>query len=354
MLRRAMTSTVLIVSLVAVAACTVDGTLVPVGADATQQPQVPETAAAAATAPGARTLMARIRAADPCLGLDQTYPRRFGSVVRETQQKAQGSHGLSGGCFQRSGDTAGAVPGDLGYRPGGAGPRRDDHGAGGLAHGLPRASTEPRIQFVRISNPFEDSGFGATVEVTRFIEGRGSDQAAWPQSCASLKEYLGITADKIVALTPRGAVPPPPSLLGRDPRADLVLSAVKANFNGWRILPVAYYPYSCYVTAMRTPTLGVTTRLAFERDAEQVGDSRERDQVAGLPAQFYESTQRCSVVVLFRRATNPAAWDAHNISVELGDPRPGGEPALDLDAADLPDYCAPVRDIATAQVFSLR
>lgn len=89
MLRRAMTSTVLIVSLVAVAACTVDGTPVPVGADATQQPQVPETAAAAGTAPGARTLMARIRAADPCLGLDQTYPRRFGSVVRETQQKAQ-------------------------------------------------------------------------------------------------------------------------------------------------------------------------------------------------------------------------------------------------------------------------
>lgn len=354
MLRRAMTSTVLIVSLVAVAACTVDGTPVPVGADATQQPQVPETAAAAATAPGTRTLMARIRAADPCLGLDQTYPRRFGSVVRETQQKAQDLTACQVVASNDPGTPQVRFRVTLGTdlavqdRAGMITERVGSH----TVFREPRQNPESNSCAYRI--PFEDSGFGATVEVTRFIEGRGSDQAAWPQSCASLKEYLGITADKIVALTPRGAVPPPPSLLGRDPRADLVLSAVKAHFNGWRILPVAYYPYSCYVTAMRTPTLGVTTRLAFERDAEQVGDSRERDQVAGLPAQFYESTQRCSVVVLFRRATNPAAWDAHNISVELGDPRPGGEPALDLDAADLPDYCAPVRDIATAQVFSLR
>ena len=349
-----MTTAMLLVASVVIAACSVDGTPVPVGADVSGHPTIPDTDVAAATAPGVRALMARIRAADPCLGLDQTYPARFGSVVRETQQKAQDltacqvvASGTPGTPQVRFRVTLGT---DLSGQTRG-GMTAEQSGSHTI-YREPQQNPESNSCAYRI--PFENSGFGATVETTGFIDGRGSDQAAWPQACATLKEYLDITADKITALTPRATPPPSPSLLGRDPCTDPVRAAVTAHFTGWRILPVAYYPYSCYITAMRTATVGVTTRLTFERDAEQVGDPRERDDVAGLPAQYYRSVQDCSVSVVYRRATNREAWDAHNISVELGDPRPGGEPAPGLDAADLPDYCAPVRDIATVQVLSLR
>jgi len=342
----------LAVATICLAACTVGGSPRP-DPVAMKKYAVPADSVAAGKAPGARELMERIRAVDPCTIPDREFPKRFGPIITQPMRQAQ-----SFTSCQVLASSPNPLTPRVRFRVTlGTDLSRDARAD--LTEITVAGKQAFQSNYRRESNtcdihlPFGDSGFGVRLEVNRHIDGRGSDQAPWPESCTVAKEYAALIAGRALALAPRTTPLPPRSLEGRDPCSDPVVAVVEQRFAGWHKEATRYMTYGCQITMMQTPTTGTVVELEFDRDAEQVGEPENLRTIRGLRAQYF-TLSSCAVSVAYRPETSDKAWDAHNISVGFGVVYGRTEDGRFRSTADVPDPCGIVTQLAEAQLDHLR
>ncbi|GAB1509888.1 hypothetical protein [Actinophytocola sp. KF-1] len=270
---------------------------------------VPKTINDAVTLPGTVDLMARIRAADPCELHDRTFIERFGRVAAEPHQalglaecRLMGSYpdhvertvfGIDLDEYLSDEERADLVPEDL---------------DGMAVFHTKQSVSDGCVYYV----PFGRSGFGASVSVGRYVPG-GAEPLSWPQACAVARDYTAAVGPKVAELPARSAPAPEPTLAGKDPC--LAEEVVARLVPDWKPGPVSrYYSAQCRFTVAQGDEV-YEFDLAFDRDAEQLGD--EPAEVGGLHGVWLRYDGLCSLSLVHVPESTPDAWDAHNISASV-------------------------------------
>ena len=290
---------------------------------------LPKTANDAAVAETTGPLMARVRAADPCELLDRDYPQRFGTSVAEEPKQAQ-----SFDECQLLASTADPAAPRVRFRLSLAEWLTAEERAKltpDTLHGQevfrdPDSATSNTCSYYL---PYGTTGFGAQVYVNRHIAGNGSDQAPWPEACATAKEYASLIAPAVTKLPPRSHPASEPTLAGKDPCA--IADAVVAKLGDWKRGPISrFIPTGCQFDVHQGKE-SYEIHLDFDHDAEQLGD--EPVTIAGLTGtriNSYADSGMCSVSLVYVPETTPDAWDAHDIQVAIQrDPGWQGTGSLD-------------------------
>ena len=276
----------------------------PAGKKGTPEPtSVPRTINDAVTLPGTQDLMARIRAADPCELLDREFPATFGSLSFEPHQAL----GLAECRLMAE---AGGVRVTFALQLNeylSEEERTDLVREGEFFHDKVDQSGNACSYYV----PFGNTGFGARLAVVRYVPGR-EDQEPWPIACEVAGEYTAQIGKTVAELPARTTPAPEPTLLGRDP---CLVDQVSEVLEDWKAGPVSrYYSAQCRFT-MSQGDEAYEFDVAFDRDAEQIGD--EPATVGGLNGVWIRYEGLCSLSLIYVPESAPDAWDAQNIGVSV-------------------------------------
>ena len=132
---------------------------------------------------------------------------------------------------------------------------------------------------------FPDTKFGALLRARKYIPGQASVRTEWPERCATAKEYLGIIADKVLALAPRQTPPTQPSLSTKDPclKKDEIISQ---QLPGWKMdtsLSEGLYisPYRCNIKLIN-PNENYTLDLDVTYEKHEAPTKGEKISIGGL------------------------------------------------------------------------
>jgi hypothetical protein len=98
--------------------------------------------------------------------------------------------------------------------------------------------------------PFPSFDVAAKLEATQFIPAQKDSKTEWPGRCDAAKEYLGVIADRVLALAPRKTPPTPPTLSTKAPC--LKKDEILGQLPGWTEDPndskdLYQEPYLCVI-----------------------------------------------------------------------------------------------------------
>ncbi|MEV6322874.1 hypothetical protein AB0M45_17005 [Nocardia sp. NPDC051787] len=324
------------------------------------------------TSPDAESLMARIRATDPCSMVDPEPLKSMNLGAKSVTREGRGF----AGCQLRVGDHVG--------EPGSKDPfylfelslgevyddddRARDKAETVNGHTIYRSRLADDPTFADTCYyyvPAGHTGYAHRLRLRKVLPDGAPNKTPWPEKCDVEKNYVSKIVDRLDSLTPRDKPADGNVLYGKDPCA--ARDAVAARYSDWTLNSIRWVgPYHCQLDfAKPGAKYSLRVELQFRLDVEQQaspGPGNGAYRAAGLNGIILRSNvygpvpSRCGVSLTYRPSSD-GRMNGHLIGLAIdwtalplaqygdpGHPTDGSWPPLPFDA------CADVDDFSTAAV----